>query len=537
MAPIATSEGEPALARPRAAAGGGRGAEAAPLLAAQDFDPLVGDVARRLSGRGVDAYLFGGAVRDALLGIPSDDLDLWVDAPAGAVGRGLAAALGGSYFDLDAGRGIGRVTAAGPRAVTIDLTGGARGGDIDAHLGSSDFTIDAMAVALRPIAEGSAAPVVDPVGGLADLRARAVRAVSPGALDDDPARLMRGPRIASALGMTLEPATARWIRERSALVRGVSPERVRDELLRLLAAPGVTKALRGLDDLGLLTAVIPELEDARGVVQPPEHHYDVLEHCVETPGALESVLAGAGAGPAFAAVPRFEGMAEHFAAPVSDGADRATLLALTCLLHDIAKPATRTVEPSGRVRFLGHGAQGAMVCRELMERLRFSRRSIRYVSAAVDSHLRPGQAAPPGELPSPKAIYRYRRDLGDIAIDVLYLNMADYVAAKGPPMLRPGYDLSDWERHCAVVSALLEGDDGQAARARRAPALVDGHDLMSELSLRPGPAVGELLALVDEALCTGQIDTRDGALALARGALESGAVVVGPAGAQAGAEG
>ena len=447
MAPVAVSEGEPALARPRDIACGERGApaECGAALPAERFDPLLQGIARHLEASGADAYVFGGAVRDALLDLPGGDLDLWVGAPVRRVGRGIAGMLGGSYFDLDAGRGIGRVTAQGPRPVTIDITGGGPGADIASHLAASDFTIDAMAASVSALAAGRA-PVIDPVGGLADLRAGTVRAVSPAALDDDPLRLLRGPRIAVALGMTLEPATALWIRDRADLLRGVSPERVRDELLRVLAAPWVTPALRSLDELGLLTAAIPELEEARGVVQPPEHHYDVLDHCIETPGALRRVLAGTG--PAFGLVPRFEGMDEHFSAPFSDGADRATLLALTCLLHDVAKPATRTVEPGGRVRFLGHGERGAKVCRELMERLRFSRRSVRYVAGAVESHLRPGQAAAPGELPTPRAIYRYRRDLGDLAIDVLYLNMADYVAAKGPPMLRAGYDLSDWRRHC-----------------------------------------------------------------------------------------
>ena len=523
MASIASSDSDPAQAGPRggiAPAGCGATPGQGSSLTLDRFDPRLELIASHLRRLGLEAHVFGGAVRDALLGRATSDLDVSVSAPADRLGRELADLLGGSYFQLDSVRGIGRVTVAGPGALTVDLTGGLPAGEIDRHLRSRDFTIDAMAVCLRELTVGRGA-VLDPVGGLIDLRSGIVRAVSPSSLQDDPIRLLRGPRLAATMGLDLEPSTAGWIRERAGLLARVAPERVRDEFLKLLAAPGVTRSLRGLDELGLLTAVVPELERSRGVAQPPEHHYDVLDHCIETPGALELILDGPGGGPVTGRVPKFEGIKDYFGRQLVDGADRATILRLTCLLHDIAKAATRTVEPSGRIRFLGHGPQGAAVCRDLMERLRFSRRAIRYVTTAVEHHLRPGQAAPPGDLPSAKAIYRYRRDLGDLAVDVLYLNMADYIAAKGPPMLEPGYDLADWERHCGVVTALLAGDDGQRSGGRSSAALLDGNDIMAELSLEPGPLVGELLEMVDEARATGDIDSRADALDLVRSALQS----------------
>ena len=520
MTPIASSDCDPAEAWPRGSGGRGATPGQGSQVTLDRFDPRLELIAAHLCARGVEAYVFGGAVRDALTGRATCDLDVSVSAPADRVGRELADLLGGSYFDLDRVRGIGRVTVAGSGALTVDLTGGLAAEEIERHLRTRDYTIDAMAVRLGELALGRAA-VIDPVGGMLDLRAGLVRAISPSALEDDPIRLLRGPRLAATGGLALDLSTAEWIRDRAGLLSRVAPERVRDELLKLLSAPGVTDSLRSLDDLNLLTAVIPELEQARGVSQPPEHHFDVLDHCIETPGALELILDGPRDGAVAGRVPRFARMEDYFGRQFADGADRATILRLTCLLHDIAKAATRTVESSGRIRFLGHGPQGAAVCRDLMERLRFSRRSIRYVTTAVEHHLRPGQVAPPGELPSAKAIYRYRRDLGDLAVDVLYLNMADYIAAKGPPMMAPGYDLSDWERHCGVVTSLLEGDDGQRSGARSGAALLDGNDIMAELSLEPGPLVGELLEMVEEARATGGIDSREDALSLVRSALES----------------
>jgi poly(A) polymerase len=516
-----------------------RSYDEAATVALSDFDARLGSVARALSGLGVTGHVFGGAVRDALLGRPTADLDLAVDGPAPAIGPKLAEALGGTYFNLDQERGIGRVTVAGADPLTVDVTGAVPGTDIEKHLRRSDFSINAMAVALGDFSDGVAPSgrtqrgrtpngrtgVIDPTGGIHDLRLGTVRAVSPAALDDDPVRLMRGPRFAAALGFTLEAATQNWICDRAPLITSVSPERVRDELVKLLDAPGVTRSLRMLEKLGLLLAVLPELDASKGVTQPPEHHYyDVFNHLLEAPGMSELVLGDPGDSKALKYVPRFEGMSDYFARPVADGASRSTLLRLAALLHDVSKPAAKTVEPSGRVRFFEHGPLGAKVCTDLMARLRFSRKASQHVATMVEYHLRPGQAAAPGSLPSHRAVYRYHRDLGDVSVDTLYLNLADYMAAKGPDILTPGYDLTEWKLHCGAVERLGEGPDSQRAADNSPSGLVDGKGIMDELSLEPGPVVGELLEMVKEATAVGEIGSRDDALALVRRALKSGRV-------------
>ncbi len=499
-------------------------AEAA-FVALSAFDARMGQVVRVLSGLRVTGHVFGGAVRDALLSRPTSDLDLTIDGAATAIGPKLAESLGGTYFNLDEERGIGRVAVAGPDAFTVDLTGPVPDGriEIENHLRRSDFTINTMAVGLGDLTAGGAR-VIDPTGGLADLGAGTVRATSPAALDDDPVRLMRGPRFAAALGFVLEANTERWIRDRAPLITSVSQERVRDELVKLLAAPGVTRSLRMLDELGLLSAVLGELDASRGVTQPAEHHYDVFNHLVEAPGMSELVLGEPDDVSALKHVPRFDGIESYFSEPVADGASRSTLLRLAALLHDVAKPAAKTVESSGRVRFFEHGPLGAAVCRDLMERLRFSCKATEHVATMVEYHLRPGQAAAPRSLPSDRAVYRYHRDLGDVSVDTLYLNLADYMAAKGPDMLAPGYDLTEWQGHCGAVERLLKGPDGHRGAGKSPSELLDGNEIMDEFSLEPGPAVGELLELVKEAMAVGEIESPDDALELVREALKSGRV-------------
>jgi poly(A) polymerase len=443
------------------------------------------------------------------------------------MGRELAASIGGRLVTLDDARDIVRVVAPGDlQPLYVDIS--SLVGGLDEDLRRRDFTIDAMAVSL---AEASGMPwsnVIDPLGGRVDLEAGVIRAVSLSAFRDDPAWLMRAPRLAAQLGFTIAEDTALQIQREAPIVSAVAPERVRDEFLRTLASPGVASSLRLLDSLGLLCRVIPELADAKGVTQPREHYWDVFNHLIETAGQVERIIQGTGYGVQGTGdsrtpypeprtlYPTFEGMAERFAEEVSDGHTRLALLKLAGLLHDIAKPATRSVESTGRIRFLGHHTLGAEVSAGILRRLRFSGRGVELVRLLVLNHLRPTQMAQSGELPTGKAIYRYFRDAGDAAIDTLYLNMADFLAARGP-MLRE----DEWAEHCRVIGYILR--EGLERRSPETlPTLIDGHDIIERFALSPGPEIGKLLRLAREAQANGEVTTKEEALELVRANLNSG---------------
>ena len=496
--------------------------EAGPTLSLSPsrFPPLLTTLGEYLASKGTTAYLVGGGVRDALLGRETSDFDLAVAHETGPLGAGLADLLGGRMITLDKARGIIRVVAAGgDGGPVIDLKPLEDDG-ILGDLSRRDFTIDAMAASIFDTrTESAELAIIDPYSGTRDLSAGVIRALSPSVFQDDPARLMRAPRLAAQLRFSIDDETAEAIRRDAHLITGVASERVRDELLELLAQPSVATSLRLLDELGLLCLVFPELAEARGVTQPKEHHWDVFDHCIETTGQAERLFS---LGPSekdgfvIESMPRFDRMEEHFAQEASDGHTRLTMLKLAGLLHDVAKPATRTVEDSGRIRFLGHHQKGAQMSEEALGRLRLSRRGIDLVSRMVEHHLRPSQMAQEGELPSARAVYRYYRDVGDAAIDILYLNMADYLAARGPDLLR-----KEWADHCKVIGHILQA--GLAPQApHRAPKLIDGHDLIEVFSLAPGPRIGVLLELVGEAQASGEISSKDEAIKLVRSSLGSG---------------
>jgi len=478
----------------------------------------VSRVAATFAEAGYEAYAVGGYIRDRLLGRPTADLDIAVKRNALEAGRLLAAALGGTFVCLDAVNRIARITLREDESHwQVDLA--TFDGTIYEDLARRDFTINAMATPLAGAADLNYETIIDPFGGRADLDRRLICAVSDSAFRDDPARLMRAVRLAAELGFQLDPGTVALIRRDAATAASVAGERLREELLRLLAVPGSARWLNVLDSLGLLTTIVPELIAARGVEQPGAHYWDVYQHSLNTVAAVEFVLregfwehANIGL---LSDIPWTESVAASFAAPVSTGSTRGTLLKLAALLHDIAKPETKSLDEQGFAHFLGHPSRGSEISTALMERLRFSARETGFVSTVVTDHLRPSQMSHEG-MPTHRAIYRFFRDTGDAGIPILYLALADYLATHGPDL-----DLTDWRRQTSLVDYVMREHSHQDELTAGLARLLDGRDLMAAFDLLPGKTVGDLLAALTEAQAAGEITNREQALELARHILES----------------
>jgi poly(A) polymerase/tRNA nucleotidyltransferase (CCA-adding enzyme) len=484
----------------RRGASGRRGSPRRPAprrLALAALDPRTVPLLRAVAAAAPDAALVGGAVRDACLARPRTraafDVDVAVPRGALDVARLMADRAGGAYLALDAERGAARVITGGGRLDVTDW----RGPTLEADLAARDFTVNALAVPLRALVRDGAAPIVDPTGGLADLAARRLRAAGPRALADDPARALRAVRLEATLGVRLTAATARAVRAAAPGLAAVSAERQRDELLLLLGLPHAGRALRRLDALGLLAALFPEVEAMRRTRQPRPHRFDVLEHSLRAvEGADRLVADPRGLGDVA------EELAAHLAEDVGAGIERARLLKLGALLHDVAKPETRRVV-RGRVRFFEHDVVGATRARAIGERLRLPGRAVALVERLVRHHLRPMHLAQAGGI-TRRARYRFFRDLADDSRDLLLLVVVDAAAVTG---MAP---LAAWRRN-AVVRELMAGWQEERA-ASAAPPLVRGEDVMARFGLAPGPAVGALLARAREAQALGLVRTRDEAL-------------------------
>lgn len=468
-----------------------------------------------------DVWLVGGAVRDAILGRELHDIDLAVAGDSEPIGRAVADYLGGTAVPVEAWN-VTRVALppanAGAASFIIDVSG--YSGSFEDDLGARDFTVNAIALPLRCWdSDERIESILDPLNGRADMARRILRATGDDVFWNDPGRMLRGVRLAKSLNFRMTPETAQAIRRDSHLLERVAPERVRDEFMAILAADGARAQLEILDRLSLLCRVIPELEAARNCEQPRSHHYwDVLGHLLHCVEYAEEITAGRRNSAIYTMAPWTAVEDAYFAEIIGDGHNRRTVLKLAALLHDIAKPQTRGPDENGRIRFLGHSDQGAQVVETRLPELRIAKGTTSLVSAMVMHHLRPSQLREGENMPSRRAIYRYYRDVGDAAVDTLYLAMADFLAARGPE-LSP----ERWNNYARMIATVLEAGATPQAGVDGPRGLVNGHDLMDTLHMEPGPQMGALLERLREAQAVGEVSNREEALSLAARLLDDDA--------------
>jgi poly(A) polymerase len=467
----------------------------------------------------------------------------------------------------------GDVSEEGGQEVIFDVSP-LKGKSVEFDLRQRDFTVNAIAAPLDEVVrhielgEGGALEkggdgrmaqlhCVDPLNGVADIAAQRLKAVDSEVFRHDPLRMLRAVRLMTRYHLTMDGSTEGLMMRDSALLTRVAPERIHDELYAILAGDGAMERLQFLDDHGLLTVLIPEFIPAREMVQPSPHYWDVLQHSLQAVGMWEQ-LVGLLQKPAeeirqsslermiqsrqvrqvrqarqtpdemrASGLEHVEGCnlveiqellreAEEQGI-FSFGALNTPAMKLAVLLHDIGKPATRTVGEDGAVHFYGHPQAGVPLSLQVMKQLRASTQDSRLVQLVTAHHMRPGQLGLNGAV-TPRAVGRYFADLGPTGILVALFSLADHLATRGPLLGSneevEGSKASSWKQHVAVVCGLLR----EYIRNRESilpPRLMSGEELMKRLKLSPGPIVGELLELIAEAQAEGRIHSREEALWLA----------------------
>ena len=426
-------------------------------------------ILERLWASGFEAYIVGGSLRDLLLDRTVADWDVATSAlpartqelfPGSAYENRfgtVAVRLDGATYEVTTFRRE-HVYADHRRPERVEF-----GVAIDEDLARRDFTMNAIAWG------GRAEPVGlhDPYSGLADLRARTIRAV--GHPDDrfaeDALRMLRAVRFAATLGFTIEPATLSAIRRRAPLAAELSGERVQAELRRILAAPRPSVALRLMADNGLLDVLFPDLAAQRGIAQNKIRGRDLWDH---TLAAVD---------------------AAHPTRPV---------VRLAALLHDVGKPSTLQ-----EGHFPGHEAEGAKIAERILRDLAFPRHEIDHVVRLVAHHMFSYSRAW-----SDAAVRRFMRRVGvELLDDLLALREADNVGSGQRPVAGQLPELR--ERIAAEL--------GARHALQLADLAVDGNDLRDALGIEAGPEVGRILgALLDRVVADPSLNERERLLLTAR---------------------
>ena len=438
----------------------------------------------------------GGTVRDLILGLDPHDIDLVVAGDPEPPARRFADAIGGGFFVASEEFLTCRVISPG-KDLYYDFSA-LRGNNIFEDLAERDFTVNAMAVEL------AGGPLIDPFGGGAHLAGRELVPVNDKIFDRDPLRLLRAARLEKTHGLIIGPGLAGLICSRAPLAVQAAGERTFAELSRLLEPPAAL-AIRRLDRLGLLEAVLPEVTALKGITQNEYHHLDVYGHTLAFIEALESVIADPG---------RFfpgrgRRIRERLDRRIAGDADCRLVMILAGLFHDIAKPYCRFIDDDGLVRFFEHDRRGSEMAGGILSRFKVSSAAAAAVAHLVRRHMR-FEGLLQEEPPSERARLRYLRATEPFAPEAIVLSVSDRLSVRGVLVTE-----ADIASHLKLAGDMMERAFAKED-AVPLPKLIDGEALIHDLGLTPGPFLGSILDHIREEQYLGNISTREEALAEAR---------------------
>lgn len=301
----------------------------------------VNEVLNVMNENGYEAYIIGGAVRNWVMGLKPSNYDISTDAELTSVKKALK-----DYNTFFCGVGnsrLGIVNAKFPMEVSKYRT---RENTLESDLASRDFTMNALAYSDE---DG----LIDYSTGIQDIKNKIIRlnGEDDEVFQEDPLRILRAIRLSAEYGMKIDAQTQRFMYEDKDLLEDIAPERIRDELSKLLVVPRCEFYLKKYFEI--ILEVLPELSLLENFNQNDPHHiYDALEHTFVSLKSIE---------------PKLD-------------------LRLAMLFHDISKPFTYTKNSNGTAYYKDHGKKSSDMAREIMNRLKFSKKVIQRVTKLIEYH-------------------------------------------------------------------------------------------------------------------------------------------------------
>ena len=421
---------------------------------------------QKLDDAGHIAYVVGGSVRDFLLGRESKDHDIATSASPDELCELFPNAV-------TVGKAFGvlkipvKNSENGPDFVEIatfrqDLdyqdhrhpTGVLFSGPYE-DAQRRDFTVNAL------FYDPKTSRILDSVEGMVDIKARVIRAIgSPlERFTEDALRLLRAVRFTTSLGFTLDPSTAVAVHARAKLIKKVSAERTNVELTLMWNGKSPELALKLLSEMGLLTFVLPELEDLKGIQQPPLEG-DLWQQTQRSLRVLQKLY------------PR-----------------RTSVLSWAVLLHEIGKPAAS--KRSLGKNFNGHEIDAARMAIGIGERLKMSKADVMAIATLIEDSLKFKDVFQMREATLQRLIRQpYFEDL-------LAVHKVIATASDG--------DLLAYQ-FCSTKYEEYKSNSGE-----KESKLVTGEDLI-QLGFRPGPTFSEILNTVEDLALEKKLRSKEEAL-------------------------
>ena len=423
----------------------------------------------------IKVYIVGGVVRDLILGKEIQDIDLMVEGDGILFAKKLASKIGVKKIVPFEKFGTAfipnkpfQIEVASSRAEQYDLKSRSPSKivftNLEGDLKRRDFKINAMAVDINPKRYGE---LYDPFYGINDLNKKILcTPLDPDkTFSDDPLRMMRAAYFASKLNFQIDNNCRKSIKQNAERIKIVSWERIRDEFIKILNTPKPSIGLIILQKTGLMKIVFPEIHVMYNMDQSPEwHHKDIFAHTLQVVDNSAKLT---------------NKMEIRFAA----------------LVHDIAKPNTRKIDPKKGYTFHGHDAIGEKMMNKVGKRMKLSNKLLNYLKKLTLLHLRP-IALVKSEV-SDSAIRRLIVAAGDELKDLMTLCRAD-ITTKNAKMVKKY--LNNFNIVEQKIEAVLDKDSVEKFQSP-----IRGDEIMKIFGLSEGKEIGLIKKFLEEAILDGEI--------------------------------
>lgn len=437
--------------------------------------PVFKVASQIITEKNLEAYVIGGYVRDLLLDRPSKDIDIVVIGNGLDLAKECAEKLKVKKVSFFRNFGTAQFKY---KDLDVEFVGARKesyrhdsrkpiieNGSLSDDQNRRDFTINAMGLSLHANSLGE---LIDPFNGVNDLEKGIIRTpLDPNTTySDDPLRMMRAVRFASQLGFKIEAKSLQAIYDNAERLEIISIERIMDEFNKIILSDVPSRGFKLLFSTKLLHHFFPEMVDLYGVETiNGKTHKDNFYHTLEVLDNLSE---------------KSENLWLRWAA----------------ILHDIAKPPTKKLDPEIGWTFHGHEELGARMTPRIFSRLKLPLdHKMKYVQKLVRLHLRPISLVKGSVTDS--AIRRLLSEAGDDIEDLMTLCNADITS-------KNDFKVKRYKKNFEIVIEKLKVVE-EKDRIRNFQPPISGEMIMHTFNIGPCSEIGTIKSRIKEAVLEGEI--------------------------------